>query len=264
LTKSLAQQRFGRAAADYATSEVHARGESLKRLVDLTEPKLHWRVLDVATGAGHTALAFAPHVAKVTATDVTDEMLAEARKLAKARGLANVRTLHARAEDLPFPDASFDLVVCRLAAHHFDNVALFTSEAFRVLMPGGLLGIVDNVAPDAAIVSGRQAEELRAWAARFDAFKKLSDPSHVRCLGLVEWKALLGEAGFTVAHEECLDKETDFKTWVQRMRSGDATVVRLKEMLLSGPLLGFLSARETPSGLNFTLKEGVIIAQRPR
>jgi hypothetical protein len=48
------------------------------------------------------------------------------------------------------------------------------------------------------------------------------------------------------------------------MRSGDATIVRLKEMLLAGPLLGFLSARETPSGLNFTLKEGVIIAQKPR
>ena len=73
--KSLAQQRFGRAAADYATSEVHAKGASLTRLVELTEPKPHWRVLDVATGAGHTALAFAPHVAKVTATDITEEML---------------------------------------------------------------------------------------------------------------------------------------------------------------------------------------------
>ena len=63
-------------------------------------------MLDVATGAGHTALAFAPHVAKVTATDITDEMLAEARKLAESRGLANVRTLFAKAEDLPFPDTS--------------------------------------------------------------------------------------------------------------------------------------------------------------
>ena len=88
MTKSLAQQRFGKAAADYATSEVHAKGASLKRLIELTEPKSHWRVLDVATGAGHTALAFAPHVAKVTATDITEEMLAETRKLAKALGLS--------------------------------------------------------------------------------------------------------------------------------------------------------------------------------
>jgi ubiquinone/menaquinone biosynthesis C-methylase UbiE len=161
LTKSLAQRRFGAAAADYVISEVHAKGASLKRLAELTEPKSHWRVLDVATGAGHTALAFAPHVAKVTANDVTEEMLAETRKLAKARDLANVRTLFAKAEDLPFPDASFDLVVCRLAAHHFDDVAGSTAEAYRVLMPGGTIGIVDTLAPDTATAPAQTADELQ-------------------------------------------------------------------------------------------------------
>ena len=135
-------------------------------------------MLDVATGAGHTALAFAPHVAKVTATDITEEMLGETRKLAKARGLTNVKALTAKAEDLPFPDANFDLVVCRLAAHHFRKIGGFVSEAFRVLMPGGMIGIVDNVAPDAAIVPGGTADELRHCASLFNAFKKLSDPSH--------------------------------------------------------------------------------------
>jgi ubiquinone/menaquinone biosynthesis C-methylase UbiE len=131
---SLVQQKFGAAAADYAASSVHAKGESLARLVALVEPKPHWRLLDIATGAGHTALAFAPHVRVVTATDVTQPMLDEARKLAKARGLSNVRTAQARAEDIPFPDTSFDLVTCRLAAHHFEDMAAFVGEAFRVLM----------------------------------------------------------------------------------------------------------------------------------
>ncbi|HSB59849.1 MAG TPA: methyltransferase domain-containing protein [Methyloceanibacter sp.] len=264
MTKSLAQQRFGRAAADYATSEVHAKGASLARLVELTEPKPHWRVLDVATGAGHTAFAFAPHVAKVTATDITEEMLAETRKLAKARGLTNVKALTAKAEDLPFPDASFDLVVCRLAAHHFRKIGDFLSEAFRVLMPGGTLGIVDNLAPDAAIAPGRDADELRHGASLFNAFKKLSDPSHVRCLGLLEWQTLLADAGFTVTHEECLDKEIEFGTWVQRMRSSEATTARLKEMLREEPLRDFLKPRETASGPDFTLKEGFILARKPR
>ncbi|MGB6908009.1 MAG: methyltransferase domain-containing protein, partial [Methyloceanibacter sp.] len=97
-TKSLAQQKFGAAAADYATSSVHAKGESLARLVELVAPEKGWRVLDVATGAGHTAFAFAPHVAKVTASDITDTMLAEAKKLAAARGLGNVKTIRAQAE----------------------------------------------------------------------------------------------------------------------------------------------------------------------
>jgi ubiquinone/menaquinone biosynthesis C-methylase UbiE len=148
---------------------VHAKGASLQRLVELTEPKPHWRVLDVATGAGHTALAFAPHVAKVTATDITEEMLREARKLAASRGLTNVRTLYAKAEDLPFPDASFDLVVCRLAAHHFDDMKGFAAEACRVLMPGGTIGIVDTIAPDTAIVPGQTAEDLRKLTAEFKA-----------------------------------------------------------------------------------------------
>jgi len=264
LTKSLAQQRFGRAAADYATSEVHAKGASLTRLVELAEPKPHWRVLDVATGAGHTALAFASHVAKVTATDITEEMLDQTRKLAKARSLTNVKVLTAKAEDLPFPDASFDLVVCRLAAHHFRKIGNFLGEAFRVLMPGGLVGIVDNVAPDAAIVPGRTADELRHCASLFNAFKKLSDPSHVRCLGLLEWKALLGTAGFAVTHEECLDKEIEFGTWVQRMRSSEATTARLKEMLREEPLRFFLKPRETASGPDFTLTEGIIFGRKPR
>jgi ubiquinone/menaquinone biosynthesis C-methylase UbiE len=264
LTKSLAQQRFGRAAADYATSEVHAKGASLQRLVELTEPKPHWRVLDVATGAGHTALAFAPYVAKVTATDITEEMLGQTRKLAKARSLTHVKALTATAEDLPFPDASFDLVVCRLAAHHFRKIGGFVSEAFRVLIPGGMIGIVDNVAPDAAIVPGRTADELRHCANLFNAFKKLSDPSHVRCLGIIAWKTLLADAGFTVTHAECLDKEIEFGTWVQRMRSSEATTARLKEILREEPLRSFLKPREAASGPDFTLTEGILLGRKPR
>ena len=158
-TKSLAQQQFGAAAADYATSAVHARGESLARLVELVAPEKRWRVLDVATGAGHTALALAPHVAKVTASDITEAMLAEAKKLAAARGLGNVKTVPAKAEDLPFPDMSFDLVTCRLAAHHFGDVAAFAAEAYRVLMPNGLLAVVDKISPDQHIFPTLSAEE---------------------------------------------------------------------------------------------------------
>ena len=111
--RSLVQKQFGAHAAGYATSPVHAKGASLQRLIDLVQPEKHWRALDVATGAGHTALAFAPHVAEVTASDITDEMLAEAEKLARARGLANVIFAKADAMALPFADSSFELVTSR-------------------------------------------------------------------------------------------------------------------------------------------------------
>ena len=188
---SLVQQKFGAAAADYAASTVHAKGESLARLVALVAPQRHWRALDVATGAGHTALALAPHVEHVVASDITGEMLAEAGKLAAQRGLANVETAHADAAALPFPDESFDLVTCRLAAHHFPDPAAFVAESWRVLKPGGVFALVDNISPDADILPGASREEADRTAADYNAYEKLRDPSHGRCLSLAEWSALL-------------------------------------------------------------------------
>ena len=250
---SLVQQKFGAAAADYASSKVHAKGQTLARLVELTTPEKHWRVLDVATGAGHTALAFAPYVAKVIASDITEPMLAEARKLAKARGFGNVATAHAQAEDLPFPDGSFHLVTCRLAAHHFADPAAFAAEAWRVLAPGGKIAIVDNISPDVPDI-----------ASAYNAFEKLRDPSHGRCLGLGEWSDLLKQVGFAVTHTEQVDQDIEFAPWVERMRCGEPTVVRLKHLLGEQPLRDVLLPRETDSGLVFTLQEGIILAEKPR
>ena len=249
---SLVQKKFGEAAADYAASTVHAKGESLARLVALVQPKPSWRLLDVATGAGHTALAFAPHVAKVTASDITDQMLAEAKKLAAERGAGNVKTARAKAEDLPFPDMSFDLVTCRLAAHHFEKPRAFVAEAFRVLMPGGVLAVVDNISPG-------EPEIARAY----NHFEKLRDPSHGRCLGLAEWTKLLGDAGFVVEHSEQMDQPIEFGPWTVRMRCDASTVARLEALLAEEPLRSYLRPRESDAGLAFTLQEAIIVARKP-
>ena len=119
--KAKVQAQFGASSDAYAISDIHAKGESLAILLELVQPQPDWQAVDVATGAGHTALAFAPYVARVVATDLTAEMLAKTAELAAARGLTNVETKPADAEALPFDDASFDLVTCRLAFHHFPN-----------------------------------------------------------------------------------------------------------------------------------------------
>ena len=137
MNKTLVQEQFGKTAASYLTSTPHAKGASLERLVALTAPQKNWRVLDVATGGGHVAYTFAPHVARIWATDITQEMLDMVKAEAQKRGLANVRTAYAKAEALPFEDASFDLVTCRIAPHHFDSIPEFLAEVHRVLKPGG-------------------------------------------------------------------------------------------------------------------------------
>jgi ubiquinone/menaquinone biosynthesis C-methylase UbiE len=251
--KSLVQQKFGEAAADYAASAMHATGPSLARLLELIETKPTWRHLDIATGAGHTALAFAPKVAKVTASDITPEMLREVRKGATERGLGNVITRQTAAEDLSFPDTSYHLVTCRLAAHHFRNPKAFVREADRVLITGGRFALVDNVSPE--------DEDL---ARRYNAFEKLRDPSHGRALSVDEWANLIREAGLTPVAIEIMDQDIPFDPWVRRMRCSGPAITRLKEMLEQEPLRSYLRPRETEDGLIFTLREAIIVAQKER
>jgi ubiquinone/menaquinone biosynthesis C-methylase UbiE len=265
MSKDLVQQQFGAHAAAYATSSVHAKGASLGRLVELVKPERNWQALDIATGAGHTAAAFAPHVARVIASDLTEEMLQEAKKLAAAKGLANMEAARADAEALPFADASFDLVTCRIAAHHFPDVPTFVAEVWRVLGVGGTFALVDNISPDVESTPGFSAAELRDAALVYNAFEKIRDPSHGRCLGMAEWTEMLADTGFTVEHKERLPKEMEFQPWAERLGSDAVTIERLRSMLTDGTpaLEAFLKPRQDEGKLWFTLDEAIVIARKP-
>ena len=126
--RELVKQRFGATAEKYVRSTDHSQGESLDRLVALVDPRPEWRALDIATGGGHTALALAPRVREVVATDLTAEMLAAAERFIRGQGAANVTFREADAMALPFGDAEFDLVTCRIAPHHFPDAAQFVRE----------------------------------------------------------------------------------------------------------------------------------------
>jgi ubiquinone/menaquinone biosynthesis C-methylase UbiE len=265
MNKSLVQQQFGAHAAAYSTSAVHATGASLGRLVELVRPQKQWQALDVATGAGHTAAAFAPFVARVIASDLTEEMLREAAKLASAKGYANMETAPADAEALPFTDAQFDLVSCRIAPHHFPDIPKFVAEVWRVLKAGGTFALVDNIAPDAVSTPGFADADLRAAAIAYNAFEKLRDPSHGRCLGMAEWSQVLADRGFVIAHTERLPKDMDFDPWVTRMGNDRPTGERLRSMLTDGApaLKAFLKPRLEEGRLWFTLDEAIVIARKP-
>jgi ubiquinone/menaquinone biosynthesis C-methylase UbiE len=265
MTKSLVQQQFGAHAAAYATSSVHAKGASLGRLVELVKPERHWQVLDIATGAGHTAAAFAPHVTRAIASDLTEEMLQEAAKLAKSKGLANMETARADAEALPFEDARFDLVTCRIAAHHFPDVPTFIAEVWRTLKPGGTFALVDNIAPDAESTPGFSNAQLRDAALTYNAFEKIRDPSHGRCLGMAEWGEVLADTGFEVLTKERLPKDMEFLPWSERMGNDKPTTERLQSMLTEGApaLQAFLKPRLEDGKLWFTLDEAIVIARKP-
>jgi ubiquinone/menaquinone biosynthesis C-methylase UbiE len=265
MNKSLVQSQFGAAASKYATSTVHAKGASLARMVELVGPASHWRALDIATGAGHTAAAFAPHVAHVVASDITAEMRAEAGKLAAERGLANMEAAEADAESLPFADESFDLVTCRIAPHHFGEPARFVGESWRVLSPGGTFCLVDNISPDTVSTPGFSKAELREAALTYNAFEKIRDPSHARALAMSEWQELLEETGFSLQAMERLPKDMEFRPWAERMGCDATTIARLEAMLTGAApaLAAFLKPRELEGALWFTLDEALIVAVKP-
>ena len=263
MDRTLVEKQFGAVAADYAASAVHASGPSLGRLVALVSPKPDWRVLDVATGAGHTALAFAPLVEHVFASDITPAMLAEAQRLASARGLINVATAEAEAGALPFGDSDFDLVTCRLAAHHFPDPAAFVSEAWRVLKPGGTIAVVDNVGPDSVLLPDMPEGGITALADAYEAYERLRDPSHARCLGISEWLEVLAQAGFENVRRELLVQDIPFVPWLKRMRCDVDTAEQLEAMLEDEPLRSFLRPREEAGERLFTLQEAIIVARKP-
>ncbi len=224
-SKTLSQQRYSKFADGYVSSETHAHGSDLDRLLAIAQPQSHWRALDIATGGGHTALKFAPHLAHVTATDITPRMLQQAQRFILSQpGISNIDFQQADAEDLPFEAEQFDLVTCRIAPHHFPQVQRFVDECARVLKAGGKLLLQDHVLP---------ADEA---AARFvDQFERIRDPSHNRAYNAAEWMAIFARAGFTVGHSEIYIKRHQFLPWAQRQDNDPATIARLVELLHQAP-----------------------------
>lgn len=223
--QALAQAQFAPAARDYVTSATHAHGADLARLVALAGGTGRELALDVATGGGHTALALAPHVAHVIASDLTLPMLVEARRHIAGRAAANVSYARCAAERLPFADASFDLVTCRVAAHHFADARAFVAESARVLRPGGRLLVSDHI--------GLEDAEQDAFMDRFERWR---DPSHVRAYSYAEWRAFCAAAGLAVTHTEDDPREPyEFASWTARMRMKDEERDALGRWLLAAP-----------------------------
>jgi len=253
--KNLVQEQFGAVAERYVTSVTHARGSDLARMIELARPQGDERMLDIATGGGHTALAFAPHVREVLATDLTPRMLAAAEAFIREQGAANVTFQIADAEALPFPDASFELVTTRIAPHHFPNPRQYIREVARVLRPGGVFVLDDNMAPE--------DQELDQFLNRFEQWR---DPGHVRSHTIAEWSRWMLDAGLQIEHVEPLQtKRYEFAGWTEQMRMPAVERDALEAWLIAAPprcAEFFQIVAEDGHVLSLTVRYGMIVARK--
>ena len=254
MNQQTVQSQFGPQAQKYVTSTDHARSDSLDRVVALLQPQPHWRALDIATGGGHTALAIAPHVAQVVATDITPQMLAAAEAFIRGQGVSNVTFREADAVALPFGEAEFDLVTCRVAPHHFPDCAQFVREMARVLRPGGPALLIDNVVP----------ADLAA-ARHINAIEKLRDPSHNWAHTEADWLDFFALAGLAVEHTETFRKARDFDNWTGMMDVPAHTRTQLRALFLQAPVAARLALAPEAVGdnLKFFLTEILLLARKP-
>jgi len=223
--KQRARAQFGPAADRYVSDRIHVQGDELGRLIELARLTGAERVLDVATGGGHTALAFARHVREVVALDLTPRMLDAARRFIRGQGVHNVTFQLGDAEALPFGAGAFDVVTARFAPHHFPRPRTFLAEAARVLAPVGRLTMFDNMAPE--------DDELDAFLNRLEAWR---DPSHFRAHRSSEWVRWLDAAGFTVhAADPLVRKRYDFEEWTSKQSMPAAEHDALERWLLAAP-----------------------------
>jgi ubiquinone/menaquinone biosynthesis C-methylase UbiE len=226
-SKELAQQRFGQYAQGYVESQTFAAAPELRTLVGMANPQPGGWVLDIATGGGHTALAFVPWVQRAIACDLAHPMLVAARSHARQAAGEHFPRLafhQADAEFLPYPTACFDLATCRIAPHHFPEVGRFFSECARILKPGGTLLVQDHLLPE--------DPQARTY---IDAFERLRDPSHQGAFSQAGWISLFEGAGFTITHLDRVLKRHAFLPFAQRQGCSPAVIAELAEMMRRAP-----------------------------
>ena len=182
----------------FRESPTHREGPDLDLLVEWCEPGHDLKVLDVATGGGHVARRLREEGCTVITVDPAPGMKPD---------------VVASAEELPFADGSFDVVTCRIAAHHFQDIRAAVAEMARIAQR--VVVIEDNVFIDDAV---EEAERLR-------------DPTHVRCYSEDEWKELLTAAGLEVEQVERFERHPAVDDWLARVETPPADGARVRKLL---------------------------------
>jgi 2-polyprenyl-3-methyl-5-hydroxy-6-metoxy-1,4-benzoquinol methylase len=215
------RESFTTQAVAFASNPWVTDEERIRRLVAAARLKGDERVLDIATGPGYIAEAFAGAAREVVGVDLTEAMLAIGKQRTTERGVANVSFRAADAQNLPFENAAFDVVVCRLALHHVMEPLQVLREMARVCRAGGTV-LVEDI----------YASEHPERAAFQDRWEILRDPSHVRTLALSELLLLFRGVGLETDFVTTADDLTpEVERWLATTKTPPERAVEVRRLL---------------------------------
>ena len=207
------QQQYGNNSEAYLNSQVHAQGIEFTKMEDLIQQHQFKNVLDLGCGGGHVTYQIAPFAEQVTAYDITPEMVDLVVNQSQEKGLNNVVGQVGGAESLHFQDESFDCVISRYSAHHWQSVTQAMREIHRVLKRDGRVVMFDIV--------GNSNPILDTF---IQTIEMIRDPSHVRDYSVAEWMTFAEQAGFRVETIEKQSLTLNFQSWVERMQTPENAI----------------------------------------
>jgi ubiquinone/menaquinone biosynthesis C-methylase UbiE len=219
--------RFDRMATNFLNSEVHQWSPSMELLHAKVGELSQLDVCDIACGAGHLAVSFAGKAKCVCAVDPAPNMLEACRHLADARQVV-VETVQGYAEEIPLADGQFDLVVTRLAAHHFADIQQAVREMARLLRDGGQVAVIDL-----------QGDDEEALDELNHQVELLHDPTHQRSYTVGKWRSLFEAAGlqveFVETHISEIPQGVSVKRWCEIASSGSEAEESIRQLLAQTP-----------------------------
>jgi ubiquinone/menaquinone biosynthesis C-methylase UbiE len=217
-------------------------------------PELH--VADIAAGTGLFSRAIAPLVSRVTAVDITPEMLEQGRARAAESGLANIEFREGAAEALPFPDDAFDAVVTRYSLHHFLRPEAAVKEMARVVRPKGAVKLVDMMASEDSQIAERQ-----------NALETLMDKTHTRMLSPNRFVETASGSGLTLQTYVSREVPMHFEHWQSQVPADSPARGAVRDALnseLSGGAETGFRPLIRDGALWFLHIWGVLIARKAR
>ena len=215
------KEQFNRQAKFYSSSKTFSAGESLNILSKLIKNKSFKFGLDIGTGTGFAAFELTKNCQDVEATDISEGMIDEAKKIMKERRIKNLNFSIMPAENLNFDDNFFDIITCRTAAHHFLDVEKFCKESKRVLKNDGEIVIVDTITSDQM--------KLNDWHQDVELIR---DRSHKKNLSLIEWKNIFIKSKLEIIDIIQTRVNMNLNDWMKRSGTSDEDKEILKNKFL--------------------------------